>query len=203
MGQLVEGVWQSGWYEPDDKGAFVRPDAEFRDRVSADGASGFRAEAGRYHLYVSYACPWAHRTLIVRALRGLEDVIPVTAVDPKMGDGGWAFGDEVASSLGIAVRRERVVLLAATALLTAVLGSVVGAVGFVGLVLPHAARFLVGPLHLRLVPVTALIGATFMVWVDALSRVAFSPSPLPVGVGTALVGVPCFIAVMFRRRRSL
>jgi iron complex transport system permease protein len=115
----------------------------------------------------------------------------------------FAFGDDVASSLGIAVRRERVVLLTATALLTAVLVSVVGAVGFVGLVLPHAARFLVGPLHLRLVPVTALIGAAFMVWVDAFSRVAFSPSPLPVGVGTALVGVPCFIAVMFRRRRSL
>lgn len=115
----------------------------------------------------------------------------------------FAFGDDVASSLGVDVRRARITFMTVTALLTATLVSVAGAVGFVGLVLPHAARFLVGPLHVRLVPVTALIGAAFMVWVDAISRVAFEPSPLPIGVGTALIGVPCFIAIMFRRRRSL
>ncbi|WP_307789155.1 FecCD family ABC transporter permease [Glycomyces salinus] len=114
----------------------------------------------------------------------------------------FAFGDDVASSLGVSVRRSRVMFMTVTALLTATLVSICGAIGFVGLVLPHAARFLVGPLHVRLVPVTALIGAAFMVWVDAVSRVAFSPSPLPVGVGTALVGVPMFIAIMFRRRRA-
>lgn len=115
----------------------------------------------------------------------------------------FAFGDDVASSLGVDVRRARITFMTVTALLTATLVSVAGAIGFVGLVLPHAARFLVGPLHVRLVPVTALIGAAFMVWVDAISRVAFEPSPLPVGVGTALIGVPCFIAIMFRRRRPL
>ncbi|WP_017624077.1 FecCD family ABC transporter permease [Nocardiopsis chromatogenes] len=115
----------------------------------------------------------------------------------------FAFGDEVASSLGVSVRRARITLMTVTALLTATMVSVAGAIGFVGLVLPHAARFLTGPVHSRLVPVTALVGAVFMVWVDAAARVAFSPSPLPVGVGTALVGVPVFIAIMFRRRRSL
>ncbi|WP_307792989.1 FecCD family ABC transporter permease [Glycomyces niveus] len=114
----------------------------------------------------------------------------------------FAFGDDVAASLGVHVGRERAVLITAAALLTAVMVSVAGAIGFVGLVLPHAARFLAGPLHLRLVPVTALVGAVFMVWVDAVSRIAFSPSPLPIGVSTALVGVPVFIAIMYRRRRT-
>ncbi|WP_372434581.1 FecCD family ABC transporter permease [Gordonia hydrophobica] len=112
----------------------------------------------------------------------------------------FTFGDEVAASLGIPVTRVRAALLVLTALITAALVSVAGAVGFVGLVLPHAARFLVGPGHGRLVPVSALLGAIFLVWVDALSRVAFHPTPLPLGVGTALVGVPAFIAIMFSRR---
>lgn len=112
----------------------------------------------------------------------------------------FTFGDEVAASLGIAVARVRGGLLIVTALITAALVSVAGAVGFVGLILPHAARFLVGPGHARLVPVSALLGATFLVWVDALSRVAFHPTPLPLGVGTALIGVPAFVAIMFNRR---
>ncbi|WP_204870175.1 MULTISPECIES: iron ABC transporter permease [Nocardiaceae] len=114
----------------------------------------------------------------------------------------FTFGDSVASSLGFDVRRVRLVLLIGTALVTATLVSVAGAIGFVGLVLPHAARLLVGPNHSRLVPATAIIGAIFMVWVDAVSRVAFAPTPLPVGVGTALVGVPAFIAIMARRGRD-
>nr|WP_217485285.1 iron chelate uptake ABC transporter family permease subunit [Plantibacter sp. MCCC 1A11337] len=113
----------------------------------------------------------------------------------------FAFGEDVAASLGIHVASTRAILLIATALITATLVSVAGAIGFVGLVLPHAARLLVGPRHGRLIPATAIIGATFMVWVDAGSRVAFSPTPLPVGVGTALVGVPVFIALLARRRR--
>jgi putative glutathione S-transferase len=91
MGEMVEGVWKSGWYDPDARGAFQRPKTKFRARVTTDGSSAFAAEAGRYHLYVSYACPWAHRTLITRALRGLEGAIDVTAVDPKMSDDGWSF----------------------------------------------------------------------------------------------------------------
>jgi iron complex transport system permease protein len=115
----------------------------------------------------------------------------------------FAFGEDVAASLGIHVARTRAILLVATALITATLVSVAGAIGFVGLVLPHAARLLVGPRHGRLIPATAIIGAIFMVWVDAGSRVAFSPTPLPVGVGTALVGVPVFIALLARRRKRV
>ena len=72
---------------------FVREDARFRDWVTADGSSGYAAEPGRYHLYVSLACPWAHRTLVVRALKGLEDAIDVSIVDPIRDERGWAFRD--------------------------------------------------------------------------------------------------------------
>jgi len=112
----------------------------------------------------------------------------------------FAFGEDVAASLGVSVRRTRTLLLVVTALLTATLVSIAGAVGFVGLVLPHAARLLVGHRHARVVPTTVVLGALFMVWVDAGSRVAFSPSPLPVGVGTALVGVPVFVLLLVRKR---
>jgi len=115
----------------------------------------------------------------------------------------FSFGDDVASSLGIDVTRLRTMLLVLTAVITATLVSVAGAIGFVGLVLPHAARFLVGSRHARLVPATALVGAVFMVWVDAVSRVAFQPTPLPVGVGTALVGVPAFVLILVRKKRVL
>ena len=93
MGMLVDGKWTGEWYRPDEKGRFIRPDTVFHDRVSADGSSGFKAEAGRYHLYVSLACPWAHRTLIMRSLKGLEEAISLSIVDPFMGDDGWAFSD--------------------------------------------------------------------------------------------------------------
>eukprot|EP00128_Syssomonas_multiformis_P000542 Colp12_sorted_trinity150504_noHs@5871 len=77
-----------------EKGAFVRKPSSFRNWVTADGSSGFPAEKGRYHLYVSLACPWAHRTLIVRALKGLEDVISYTVVDWHLREGGWNFTNE-------------------------------------------------------------------------------------------------------------
>jgi len=92
MGMLIQGVWHDVWYDTrKTDGAFVRVDSAFRDRVTADGSSGFRAEPGRYHLYVSLACPWAHRTLIIRALKGLESILPISVVDPFMGAKGWTF----------------------------------------------------------------------------------------------------------------
>ena len=92
MGLLVEGKWQDQWYDTKSTGGrFVRKGAQFRDRVTADGSSGFKAESGRYHLYVSYACPWAHRTLIYRKLKGLEDHISVSVVNPLMLEYGWTF----------------------------------------------------------------------------------------------------------------
>lgn len=93
MGLMVEGKWTTEWYQPDEKGRFNRPQTRFHSRVTADGSSGFRAEAGRYHLYISHACPWAHRTMIVRKLKKLEDVISVSVVDPFMGDDGWLFSN--------------------------------------------------------------------------------------------------------------
>lgn len=98
MGQLVDGVWSDAWYDTvKSGGAFVRSTAGFRNWITADGAAGptgdagFAATSGRYHLYVSYACPWAHRTLIFRALKGLESHISVSAVHPDMLSDGWTF----------------------------------------------------------------------------------------------------------------
>jgi len=76
-----------------DTGSFERADSKLREWVTADGSSGFRAEPGRYHLYVSLACPWAHRTVIVRVLKGLEDVVSLSVVDPIRDESGWAFRD--------------------------------------------------------------------------------------------------------------
>ncbi len=92
MGLLVNGVWQDRWYDTGSSGgAFVREESAFRGRVEADPGARHPAAPGRYHLYVSLACPWASRTLIFRALKGLEDVISVSIVDPLMGVQGWEF----------------------------------------------------------------------------------------------------------------
>ncbi|MEO6601914.1 MAG: glutathione S-transferase family protein [Polyangiaceae bacterium] len=93
MGKLIDGQWTDQKVPTNDKGHFVREDTKFRGRVTADGSSGFRAEAGRYHLYVSLACPWAHRALIARTLKGLEDAISISVVHPHMGDNGWEFAE--------------------------------------------------------------------------------------------------------------
>ncbi|WP_328337233.1 FecCD family ABC transporter permease [Streptomyces violaceus] len=113
----------------------------------------------------------------------------------------FAFGQDAAAALGVSVARTRLVLLCVTALLTAALVSSAGAIGFVGLVLPHAARALAGPGHARLLPVTALAGAVFLVWVDTLARTVLDPQEVPVGVVTSLIGVPAFVAVLYRTRR--
>ncbi len=93
MGVLVNGEWRDEQAYADETGAFVPFEPVFRDRITADGASGFKAEPGRYHLYVSLACPWAHRTLIFRKLKKLEDVISLSIVDDFKGDEGWFFSD--------------------------------------------------------------------------------------------------------------
>jgi len=93
MGRLIDGVWSDEWYDTKSTGGrFVRKESAFRDWVRADGSTRFAPEAGRYHLYVSLACPWAHRTLIFRTLKGLEDAISLSVVDPYMGSHGWEFG---------------------------------------------------------------------------------------------------------------
>lgn len=98
MGLLVDGRWHDQWYDTSSTGGrFIRSDAQFRHWVTADGSAGpsgeggFKAEAGRYHLYVSLACPWANRTLILRALKGLENMISVSVVNPYMAENGWTF----------------------------------------------------------------------------------------------------------------
>lgn len=112
----------------------------------------------------------------------------------------FAFGDTAAAALGVDTDRTRWLLLAATALLTGAMVSVSGAIGFVGLVLPNAVRLLVGSRHRRLLPLTVLLGATFMVWVDTAARTMFDPREVPVGIITVLVGAPVFVLVLITHR---
>lgn len=98
MGLLVDGKWHDQWYDTKESGGrFIRSDSQFRNWITPDGSAGpsgeggFKAEPNRYHLYVSYACPWASRALIMRSLKGLEDIISVSAVHPLMAENGWTF----------------------------------------------------------------------------------------------------------------
>ncbi len=107
MGQLIDGQWQSGWYDTKSTGgAFRRSTASWRNWITADGTpgpsgeGGFKAESGRYHLYVSHACPWAHRAMIFRALKGLQDHITVSAVHPDMLENGWEFRTDFDGATG-------------------------------------------------------------------------------------------------------
>lgn len=107
MGQLVDGVWHDVWYDTAKTGgAFERKESSFRNWVTADGSAGpsgqggFKAESGRYHLYVSLACPWAHRTLIFRAIKGLQDHIDVSVVHPDMLSDGWTFQTDFDGATG-------------------------------------------------------------------------------------------------------
>ncbi|MCL4067191.1 iron ABC transporter permease [Pseudomonas sp. GX19020] len=112
----------------------------------------------------------------------------------------FSFGSDAASSLGIAVRRVQIVLIGAVTLMTATMVSLVGSIGFVGLVIPHAARFLVGPRHGRLIPAAALTGAVFLIAADVVSRMLIPGQVVPIGVVTALVGAPGFALILIRGR---
>ena len=99
MGLLVEGKWRDQWYDTTSTGGrYVRDESSFRNFVTADGSTGFPAESARYHLYVAHACPWAHRTVIFRKLKKLEDAISLSVVEPVMGDEGWEFGNTPGST---------------------------------------------------------------------------------------------------------
>ncbi|QDY68175.1 glutathione S-transferase family protein [Qingshengfaniella alkalisoli] len=107
MGQLIDGVWHDNWYDTKSTGGkFVRSNAGFRNWVTADGSAGpsgeggFKSESGRYHLYVSYACPWAHRTLIYRAIKELEGHIDISVVHPDMLSDGWTFSTDFPGATG-------------------------------------------------------------------------------------------------------
>jgi putative glutathione S-transferase len=109
MGLLVNGEWQDQWYDTSKDGRFKRSESAFRNWITADGSAGpsgqggFRAESGRYHLYVSLACPWAHRTLIFRQLKGLVEHISVSVVHPHMLENGWEFGRDFESTTNLAM----------------------------------------------------------------------------------------------------
>ncbi len=114
----------------------------------------------------------------------------------------FAFGTGTAASLGVDVRLTRGAALVAAAATTAVIVAAVGAIGFVGLIVPHATRFLVGPGHRRLIPASAVVGALFLVLADGVGRTVLAPQQLPAGVVTALLGVPVFLVVLHRRDRA-
>jgi len=114
----------------------------------------------------------------------------------------FAFGDTSAASLGINVPGARWTLLSATALLTGAMVSVSGSIGFVGLILPHAVRLLVGPRHRALLPLSAIVGAIFLIWADTAARSFFDPRELPVGIVTAIIGAPVFAFLLTRRRSA-
>nr|WP_154325374.1 glutathione S-transferase family protein [Pantoea sp. 201603H] len=107
MGQLIDGVWHDKWYDTAANGGhFKRSESKFRHWITPEGDagpegnSGFRAERDRYHLYVALACPWAHRTLLMRKLKGLENIVPVSVVHPLMLEHGWTFEDDFPGTTG-------------------------------------------------------------------------------------------------------
>lgn len=139
--------------------------------------------------------PTASIALVAITVAGLPLLAGAGALD------AFAFGDRTAASLGVSVARTRWALLGGTALLTGCLVAVSGSIGFVGLVVPHAVRLVVGTRHRMLLPLSALGGAIFLVWADTLARTLFDPKELPVGVVTALIGAPLFGALLLRARR--
>jgi iron complex transport system permease protein len=140
---------------------------------------------------------WSEALLVLAALAlaGLPILLSGRALD------AFAFGDTAAASLGVDIARLRWLLLGGTALLTGVLVSIGGAIGFVGLIVPHVVRLMTGSRHRVLLPLAMLLGASFMIWTDTAARSLFAPRELPVGIITALLGAPIFLAVLLRYRR--
>ena len=139
--------------------------------------------------------PEALLVLAALALAGLPVLLSGRSLD------AFAFGDTAAATLGVDVVRLRWWLLGGTALLTGILVSIGGAIGFVGLIVPHVARLVTGSRHRVLLPVAMLLGASFMAWTDTAARSLFEPRELPVGIITALLGAPIFLLVLLRYRR--
>lgn len=140
---------------------------------------------------------WADASIVLlaTALIGLPVLLAGRSLD------AFAFGDSAAASLGVDVARLRWLLLGATALLTGVLVSIGGAIGFIGLIVPHVVRLASGARHRVLLPMSMLIGAIFMIWSDTAARSLFAPREMPVGIITALLGAPIFVLVLLRYRR--
>lgn len=134
--------------------------------------------------------------VVVTAVLIVIGVVVVQFFAPALD--GFTFGWDAAAALGINVRAARVWLMIVTAAITAAAVAASGAIGFIGLLVPHSVRILAGPMHRTLLPLTALIGAIFLVWVDTFARTAFAPNELPVGVITALLGAPAFALVLRR-----
>ncbi|MGB3337665.1 MAG: putative F420-0 ABC transporter permease subunit [Devosia sp.] len=140
---------------------------------------------------------WSEALLVLAALTlaGVPVLFTGRSLD------AFAFGDTAAAALGVDVINLRWWLLGGTALLTGVLVSTGGAIGFVGLIVPHVVRLMTGSRHRILLPVAMLLGASFMIWTDTAARSLFSPRELPVGIITALLGAPIFLLVLLRYRR--
>jgi iron complex transport system permease protein len=138
---------------------------------------------------------WPSAMISVGALAAVG--IPIIAAGRSLD--AFAFGDTAAAALGISVNRTRWLLLVGTALLTGAMVSVSGSIGFVGLVLPHAVRLVVGSRHRVLLPLSALLGAIFLIWSDTIARTLFDPRELPVGIITAVIGGPLFVLLLTRK----
>ncbi|MBU1305728.1 MAG: iron chelate uptake ABC transporter family permease subunit [Alphaproteobacteria bacterium] len=141
---------------------------------------------------------WSDATVVIGTVLvlGLPMLLAGRSLD------AFAFGDAAAATLGVDVALLRWLLLGTTALLTGALVAVGGAIGFVGLIVPHVVRLATGSRHRQLLPVTMLVGASFMVWTDTAARSLFAPRELPVGIITALLGAPIFLLVLLRYRRA-
>lgn len=140
-------------------------------------------------------------SVLIVAAAVVVTFIPLAAYGPVLD--AYALGDTAVTALGVSADRTRVGLLAVTALLTGALVSVSGSIGFVGLILPHAVRLLVGYRARMVLPVAALAGALFLLWADTGARALFDPREVPVGIVTALIGAPVFAAILLRRGRGV
>lgn len=148
-------------------------------------------------LGVLSAARW--NTLIVVAIAGAVGLVVLWLLSRHLD--ALTLGDATAHTMGVPVVAVRYTVLIVVSLLTAATVAAVGAIGFVGLIVPHAVRMVQGPLHARLIPVAAIVGALFMVIADTIARVLFAPQELPVGVITALIGVPVFFIILRRINR--